>query len=154
MASAPKFPVVQIADSSGNLSDSVTGTPSSALPVTQPTPVTVYTEATTARTTSSQTGTLTWPAGVTRAFVGVNLTALTGGTTPTVTVNIQQMDANGNWITIASTAALNAVGVAQLSVGQGHTAGAVVLSGGSFRISWTVTGGPATCSFQVGITAR
>lgn len=115
---------------------------------------TMYTEATTARTTSSQTGTQTWLANASTCWVGVNLTALSGGTTPTVTVSLQQLDGNNVWHTLASTSALNATGTAQFSVGAGMTNGAMLLAGGSYRFSWTVTGGPATCSFQIAMSGR
>lgn len=115
---------------------------------------TMYTEATTARTTSSQTATQTWLANASTCWVTVNLTALSGGTSPTVTVSLQQLDGNGIWHTLASTSALNAVGTAQFSVGAGMTNGAMLLAGGSYRFSWAVTGTPATCSFQIALSGR
>jgi hypothetical protein len=115
---------------------------------------TMYTEATTARTTSSQTATQTWLANASTCWVGVNLTALSGGTTPTLTVSLQQQDGNGNWQTLASTSALNATGLAQFSVGAGMTNGAMLLAGGSYRFSWVVTGTPTTCSFQIAMSGR
>ncbi|MGW2513661.1 hypothetical protein ACWC0A_30555 [Streptomyces scopuliridis] len=115
---------------------------------------TMYTEATTARTTSGNTSTQTWLANASTCWVGVNVTALTGGTTPTVVVSLQQQDPNGNWQTLASTAALNATGLAQFSVGAGMANGAMLLAGGSYRFSWVVTGTPATCSFQIAMSGR
>lgn len=115
---------------------------------------TMYTEATTARTTSSNTSTQTWLANASTCWVGVNLTALSGGTSPTVTVSLQQQDGNSVWHTLASTSALNAAGTAQFSAGAGMTNGAMLLAGGSYRFSWTVTGTPTTCSFQIAMSGR
>lgn len=115
---------------------------------------TMYTEATTARTTSSNTSTQTWLANASTCWVTVNLTALSGGTTPTVTVSLQQQDGNSNWITLASTSALNATGTAMFSVGAGMATAHMLLAGGSYRFSWAVTGTPATCSFQIAMSGR
>lgn len=114
----------------------------------------MYTEATTARTTSSQTSTQTWLANASTCWVAVNLTALSGGSSPTVTVNLQQLDGNNVWHTLASTSALNAVGTANFSVGAGMDNGDMLLAGGSYRFSWTVTGTPTTCSFQIAMSGR
>lgn len=149
-----RWPVVQIADSSGDVTGA-SGTSSNSISVTQPAPAALVTEATTSRTSSNNGSNLTWPAGVTRAFVGVNLTALTGGTSPTVQVQLQQQDANGVFQVIGQlSAALSAVGVGTFSVGEGQTNGAVILSGGIYRLAWVITGAPATCSFQIGLSAR
>lgn len=114
----------------------------------------MYTEATTSRTTSSQTTAQQWLVNAQQAWVTVNLTALSGGTSPTVVVSLQQIDGNGNWYTIASSSSLNAVGAAQFSVGTGMTNGAMLRAGGQYRFSWTVTGTPVTCSFQIGMAGR
>lgn len=121
--------------------------------VTAQTPATsdIYTESAQSRTTNGNTSTLTWPAQVTDAFVGVNVTGFAGGTN--VVVSVQQQDANGVWQTIASTSAITAVGTAQLSVGPG-TNGVLLRSGGSYRLAWTVTGVFTTLTFQLGVTAR
>jgi hypothetical protein len=115
---------------------------------------TMYTEASTARTTSGNTATQDWLANATQCWVGVNLTALSGGTTPAVTVSLQQRDGNLVWHTLASTSALNAVGTAQFSVGVGMTNGSMLMAGGQYRFSWTVTGTPTTCSFQIAMSGR
>lgn len=114
----------------------------------------MYTEATTARTTSSNTSTQTWLANASTCWVTVNLTALSGGSSPTVTVSLQQLDANSVWHTLASTSALNATGTANFSVGAGMDNGDMLKAGGSYRFSWAVTGTPATCSFQIAMSGR
>ncbi|MFC5799115.1 hypothetical protein [Streptomyces formicae] len=115
---------------------------------------TMYTESTTARTTSGNTSTQTWLANASTCWVGVNLTALSGGTAPTVTVSLQQQDANGVWHTLASTSALNAIGTASFSVGAGMSTGQMLRAGGSYRFSWVITGTPTECSFQIAMSGR
>lgn len=131
-------------DGDGRITASVVG----------PVNTTMFTEATTARTASGNTATQDWLANATQCWVGVNLTALSGGTTPTVTVSLQQRDNNLVWHTLASTSALNAVGTAQFSVGVGMTNGAMLMAGGQYRFAWTVTGTPAACSFQIAMSGR
>lgn len=114
----------------------------------------MYTEATTSRLVSGNTSNQQWLQNAATCWVTVNLTALSGGTTPTVVVSLQQIDGNANWQTLASTAALNAVGLAQFSVGAGMTNGSMLRAGGQYRFSWVITGGPATCSFQISLAGR
>jgi hypothetical protein len=114
----------------------------------------MYTEATTSRTTSSNTAAQQWLNNAQQAWVTVNLTALSGGTTPAVMVSLQQIDGNGIWHTLASSASLNAVGSANFSVGAGMTNGAMLRAGGQYRLAWTVTGAPTTCSFQISLAGR
>lgn len=116
--------------------------------------VNMFTEAATSRLVSGNTAGNFWTSNVQQALVGVNVTALTGGTTPTVQISLQQQDANGNWQTIASTAALNAVGMAAFSVGTGMTNGSMLTAGSQYRLAWTVTGTPATCTFQISVQGR
>ncbi|HEV2347595.1 MAG TPA: hypothetical protein VGS97_26120 [Actinocrinis sp.] len=132
----------------------ITGTAAVSGSVTTVTPATsdLYTEAPASRTTSGNTATLTWPANVTEAFVGVNVTGFAGGTN--VVISLQQQDANGIFQTIASTAALTAVGTAVLAVGPGQTNGVLLRSGGAYRLAWTVTGTFTTLTFQLGVSAR
>jgi len=114
----------------------------------------MYTEAATTRNVSGNTSTQTWLVNASTCWVTVNLTVLTGGTTPTVTVSLQQLDANAVWHTVASSSALNAVGTAQFSVGAGMTTGAMLKAGGSYRLSWVVTGTPTTATFQIALSGR
>lgn len=126
----------------------VTGTLTSQTPATAD----LYTEAPAARTTNGNTANLVWPANVTEAFVGVNITGFAGGTN--VVISLQQQDANGIFQTIASTAALTATGTALLAVGPGQSNGVLLRSGGTYRLAWVVTGVFTTLTFQLGVTAR
>lgn len=114
----------------------------------------MYTEATTSRLATGNTTTQQWLQNAATCWVTVNLTALTGGTTPTVTVSLQQIDGNANWQTLASTAALSATGLAHFSVGAGMTNASMLRAGGQYRLSWVITGTPATCSFQISLAGR
>lgn len=116
---------------------------------------TMYSEAATAgRTSNGNTPTQTWLANAQQAWVSVNLTALSGGSSPTVVVNLQQQDANSVWHTLASSSSLNATGTANFSVGTGMDNGDMLLAGGSYRFSWTITGTPTTCTFQIAMSGR
>lgn len=133
---------------------SITGTAQVAGTVTAQTPATsdLYTEAATSRTTNGNTATLTFPAQIADVFVGINVTGFAGGTN--VVISLQQQDANGIFQTIASSAALTATGVANFSAGPGTANGALLRSGGSYRLAWTVTGTFTTLTFQLGVTGR
>lgn len=112
--------------------------------------VALYTEAATARTVTGNTATLTLPDEVVELFVGVNITAVSG-TTPTVTVEVQQQDANGQWQTLAATAALSAAGQTALNLPEGSYS---LAGGGSWRLRWVVTGTTPSLTFQVGVHWR
>jgi len=73
------------------------------------------------------------------------LTALAGGTTPTVTFNWQTSRNNVNWYTFASSSALSAAGT------EVYVTHAVIMK--YARISWTVTGGPTTATADLVISA-
>ena len=112
----------------------------------------LYSEATTSRLVSGNTTNQTWINNVASAWVSVNLTALTGGTAPTVLISLQQQDANGIFHTIASGTALSAVGTDQFSMGPGLAR--PVMVGNTYRLAWVITGTPATCSFQISVKGR
>lgn len=152
------YPMVTPVDGNGNIigasgspsSVSITGTPT-VYTVPQP-PVGLYSEATTSRTSNGNTPTQTWTNNVSQAIVGVNVTAFTGGTN--VVVSLQQQDANGVWQTLASSAAITATGSATFSLGPGMQTGAVLISGGSYRLAWALTGTFSALSFQLSVQGR
>lgn len=107
-----------------------------------------YTEASTARTTSSQSVSLVSNVNLAFVEVSVNLTVLTGGTTPNIRVRLEQQDSNGNWQKIGEQAAIqSATGLDNFNVLNRFT-------GAPLRFAWTVTGTPATCSFQVSLVGK
>ena len=113
----------------------------------------LYTEATTTRLTSGNSASAFWSGNVQQVFVGVNVTALSAG--GTVVVSLQQQDANGVYQTLASSTAISAVGTGAVSVGAGMANGQMIDAGqGQYRFAWVITGAPAACSFQIGMTGR
>lgn len=116
------------------------------------TAVDVYTESPTSRLTNGNTATLTWPAHATETWIGVNVTGFAGGTN--VQFFLDQQDANGIWQQIANTGQETAAGTYTFGCGPGQAAGAMLRSGGAFRIRWVVTGTFTTLTFQLGVSAR
>ncbi|MBD0743591.1 hypothetical protein [Streptomyces sp. CBMA152] len=162
----PTNPVFTPVDGSGNVigasgsPTSVTVTNTAAVniansptvfTVVQP-PTAQYTEAAQSRTSAGNTATQTWTSNVSQVIVGVNVTAFTGGTN--VVIGLQQQDANGVWQTIGSSSPITAVGAATFSVGAGMATGAVIVSGGSYRLTWTLTGTFSALTFQLSVQGR
>lgn len=111
----------------------------------------VYSEQPTARAASGNSGGLTSNPiieGMQGLFLGVNVTALSGSS---LVVSLQQLDANGVWQTIASTATITATGTANTSAGAG-TANPTMLNGGPYRLAWAITGPSVT--FQMALQGR
>ena len=78
----------------------------------------------------------------------VNLTALSGGTTPSVQFTYQEVDDYGVWYDVTNLgSALTAIGTARTSVGEGAKVNEAI--GKSGRIKWTVTGGPTTATANI-----
>ncbi|RLU81122.1 hypothetical protein CTZ27_33320 [Streptomyces griseocarneus] len=154
----PTNPVFTPVDAQGNVIGAA-GTPSAVSVSNSPTvftvvqpPATLYTEAAQSRTANGATAAQTWTNNVAAAIVGVNVTGFVGGTN--LVVGLQQQDANGVWQTLASTAAITATGTAAFSVGQGMATGAMLVSGGSYRLTWTLTGTFTTLTFQLSVQGR
>ena len=152
------YPMVTPVDASGNIIGA-SGSPSSVAVSNSPTvftvpqpPATLFSEAAQSRTTSGTTTSQTWTNNVSQAIIGVNVTGFAGGTN--LVVSVQQQDANGQWQTIGSSATLTATGTANFSVGPGTTNGAVLISGGSYRLAWTLTGSFTTLTFQLSVQGR
>jgi len=116
----------------------------------------VYTESPVvngARLANGNTNAGSFPNNASYLFVSVNVTAFTGGTN--LVYSLQQQDANGNWVTIGSTAAITATGTYGFSVGPGMTNGNMLVPGaGQYRIAWTVTGTFTAVTSQIGVTGR
>lgn len=68
------------------------------------------------------------------------------GTSPTLVVQIDMLDAAGNWLTqVAKTANINAAGQTLLYAGKrGASAGAYLVLTATIRVAWTVTGAGAS----------
>jgi len=86
-------------------------------------------------------------------LVSVNVSVFTGGTN--LTYSLQVQDANGNWVTLGSTATITATGTYGFSVGPGMTNGAMLPSGdGNWRVSWVANGTFSAVTSQIGVTGR
>lgn len=142
-AGTPASGVVTIQGASGG----------SAVSVSLVAPVTLFSEGTSARTTSGNTSNLTPTTAPSSMIVAWNITAVTG-TTPSMTVSLQQQDANGVFQTLASSAAQTATGTGTLSVGQA-LANNVMISGNNItRIAWTISGVTPSFTVQFSLIAR
>ena len=90
-------------------------------------------------------------------LVVTQLTALTGGTAPTVQFIVEWKDSQGVYRPLATHAALSAVGTKIMSTGSGvaTTTGIDAIWSAPFglviRVRWAVTGAPATAtaSFEI-----
>ncbi|MGW1071575.1 hypothetical protein [Streptomyces sp. NPDC002537] len=154
----PTNPVFTPVDGTGNVIGAA-GSPSSVIVSNSPTvftvvqpPVALYSEASQSRTANGTTTAQTWTNNVSQAIVGVNITAFAGGTN--LVVGLQQLDANGAWQTLGSSTAMTTTGTATFSIGPGMGVGAVLVSGGSYRLAWTLTGTFTTLTFQLSVQGR
>lgn len=110
----------------------------------------LYSEAATARTATGNSATQSIPGHIREAFVGVNVTAVSG-TGPTLTVQFQQQDANGIWQTLAATSSITAVSTVALNLPEASYS---FVGGGSYRVRWVIGGTSPSFTFQVGIHGR
>lgn len=134
----------------------LTGTPAVSVPgavtVHPPATTDLYTESLTSRLINGNTATLTWPTGVSAAFVGVNCPTFTGGTN--LQIFLQQQDANGIWQSIGASSQLTGPSDVMFSAGPGTSSAVMLRDGGPVRLSWTVTGTFSALSFQLALSCR
>lgn len=110
--------------------------------------VVLFSEAVSARTATGNSATLPSSGyGVCQAWVTVNVTVVSG-TTPTLTLALQQQDANGVWVAVGQTASLTAVGTASFNVGPD------LPLVGPLRVAWTIGGTTPSFTFQASVQAR
>lgn len=110
-----------------------------------------YREDPVARTVTGDTGPIQWLDGVTAALVSVNVTAVAGTASPSVTVSLQQQDGNGQWYQLGTTAALTATGLVSFTA---TDPGTFVAPGGIFRVRWVIAGTNPSYTFQVSVQCR
>ena len=151
----PPSDAVALTDGEGN----IIGT--GAAPLTAVTPGSqvafpVYTESAVvngARLTSGNIAGGSVPNNAAALLVSVSVSVFTGGTN--LVYSLQVQDANGNWVTVGSTATITATGVYGFSVGAGMGNGNVLPSGnGNWRVSWVATGTFTAVTSQIGVTGR
>lgn len=126
-------PAVTLVDTDGN---SLTTTNPLSVSFAAST-ATVLNQASAAQTGSGSTGSLSVGA-YKELSVDVNVTALTGGTSPSIVFSFQRLGADGIWYTIYTGTAITAAGAQSTTIG----VGAVTNSGfgGTVRLVWTFAG--------------
>lgn len=109
----------------------------------------LFSESESARTATGNTGTQDLPELTHELWVVANVTSVSG-TSPTLTIQYQQQDANGNWVTVKESAEVTAAAIEQFSVGHSET----LVGGGSYRIRWAIGGSDPSFTFQLSVQAR
>lgn len=98
------------------------------------------------QTTTGQTGTLSGYGGSSTLRVYVNCTAASG-TSPTMTINIQDTVDGTNWYTVGSSAAITAVGTSVFEIGAGLGNNHVFAD--RLRVQWVIGGTTPSFTFDV-----
>ena len=94
---------------------------------------------------------------ITSAALDVNLTALTGGTAPTLTFSLQRLGADGVWYTAwTQAAAMSATGPASFELGPSSPAAQLVIFTTQARLVWTFggTAPPTSVAFSASLIGR
>lgn len=81
-----------------------------------------------------------------------NVTAFTGGTSPTVQFLIERKGADGTYYPIYTSAAIAAIGLTSVSIGPGLPNNAAI--GNFVRMRWVFTGAPTSVTFSASILAK
>jgi hypothetical protein len=84
--------------------------------------------------------------------VDINVTALTGGTTPTVTFKVSRVGADGVLYQVWQPTALSAAGVLSQSIGPGEQSNEDL--GALFQIDMVVTGAPTSITFSMSVEGK
>lgn len=110
---------------------------------------------------AGNTGTVFSTAGMSSLAVDVNVTAFTGGTSPTVTFFIDRQGADTQWYRVWSSPAISAAGPFSGNIGPGQAGTATanqswtsaVLTS-TARFGWTITGTPTSVTFSASVVGR
>lgn len=98
--------------------------------------------------------------------VDVNVTAFTGGTSPSVTFFLDRLGADGAWYRVWTSGALSTTGQRSASIGDGMTGGTVTAGVGTgpgafpatlttqARFGWTLAGAPTSITFSASVVSR
>jgi len=132
-------------DAAGNLHIATTGTVG-----TQAVGATVLNQASAAQTASGMSPTLAVGA-YRELLVAVNVSAV-AGTSPTLTLAVDSLGADGVWYTLWTSAAMTAVGQTLASLGV--EASTNTAFGASVRLRWTIGGTTPSFTFSASITGR
>lgn len=108
----------------------------------------LYTEASAAKTVTGNSTEFKLPDEVTEVWVAVDVTAFSG-TAPTLTVALQQKNANGVWHNVDITGTINTVSQNSL-----HIKTKVLAAGQNARLRWEIGGATPSFTSQIGVTGR
>ncbi len=136
-------------DAAGNLHIAGVVTVGSAL-ATQAVTTTVLNQASAAQTANGMSATLAVGA-YRELLVTVNVSAV-AGTSPTLTLALDSLGADGVWYTLWTSAAITAVG--QTIASLGIEASTNTAFGASVRLRWTIGGTTPSFTFSASITGR
>ena len=101
---------------------------------------------------SYSSGPITRPPGAGLVLdLDISVTALTGGTTPTVTFKVSRVGADGVLYQVWQPTALSAAGVFSQTIGPGGQTNADL--GATFQIDMVVTGAPTSITFSLSAQA-
>lgn len=146
---APPALVVALSDGEGNITSGGAGTTAYALA--------------SAAQAATNTGTSFATTGFGSISLDINLTAFTGGTTPTVTFFVERQGNDGIWYRVWQSASQNAAAKLSVTIGASTptvAAGANVAQGVSAgltavaRFGWSSTGTPDSVTFSASIVGR
>lgn len=84
--------------------------------------------------------------------IDINVTALTGGTSPTVTFKVSRVEADGVLYSVWSPSAISAAGTFSQSIGPGLQTS--VDLGNTFQVDMVTTGSPTSITFSLNVEAR
>jgi hypothetical protein len=112
---------------------------------------TVLAQTSAAVTSSGSTGRLNVENGVSTLAVNVNVAAV-AGTSPTLNVYLEGLDAVGNWYLLWQPAQITVAGSVPTSVGPGCATNVVVPP--SVRFRWVLGGTSPSFTFSVSIVGR
>ena len=119
-----------------------------------PANVVVLTLPSAARATYSSGQLSTWQGGFLLQSIDldISVTALTGGTSPTVTFKVSRVEPDGVLYAVYNPAAISAAGVFSQSIGPGEQTNADL--GSLFQLDMVVTGAPTSITFSGNIVGK
>ncbi len=118
-----------------------------------PTPTTILNRASAAATATGDSGSLA-VSNVTMLAVDVNVTAITGGTAPTVQFLLDRQGVDNIWHTVWTGSALSAAGTASVSIGPGLPTNSVLTRAARLRWVFGGTVAPTSVTFSASIIGR
>lgn len=124
-----------------------------AVPTTAAVPVALFSEAATARTVSGNSANITPTANPQGLILSWNVTAVSG-TSPALTLSLQQQDANGVFQTLGTSVSITAVAAGNFSCGSGLVNQVLISGNNVCRIAWTISGTTPSFTFQSSLVGR